>query len=189
MLVLSPDPEKVAGHAEQDRASGGCNRGDKVVDSEPRQQIRESPPDYASARAGNMELPETRPGRTTMAENPAIIDQKAERQHRLRAGGCRSDQRQMENSAENVKDTERARSEGQSDDPPAYERPGLELLDQRTAKRWSWRRDLNPRPAVYKTAALPTELRQRPHLDGNDVVRLHASHSRRGFCMMLHCGQ
>ena len=23
---------------------------------------------------------------------------------------------------------------------------------------WSWRRDLNPRPAVYKTAALPTEL-------------------------------
>ncbi len=26
---------------------------------------------------------------------------------------------------------------------------------------WSWRRDLNPRPAVYKTAALPTELRQR----------------------------
>ena len=26
--------------------------------------------------------------------------------------------------------------------------------------KWSWRRDLNPRPAVYKTAALPTELRQ-----------------------------
>ena len=25
---------------------------------------------------------------------------------------------------------------------------------------WSWRRDLNPRPAVYKTAALPTELLQ-----------------------------
>ena|ERR1035441_9705454 len=24
---------------------------------------------------------------------------------------------------------------------------------------WSYRRDLNPRPAVYKTAALPTELR------------------------------
>ena len=28
---------------------------------------------------------------------------------------------------------------------------------------WSWRRELNPRPAVYKTAALPTELRQRTH--------------------------
>jgi hypothetical protein len=27
-------------------------------------------------------------------------------------------------------------------------------------KRWSWRRDLNPRPADYKSAALPTELRQ-----------------------------
>ena len=25
---------------------------------------------------------------------------------------------------------------------------------------WSWRRDLNPRPADYKSAALPTELRQ-----------------------------
>ena len=27
-------------------------------------------------------------------------------------------------------------------------------------ERWSWRRDLNPRPADYKSAALPTELRQ-----------------------------
>lgn len=27
--------------------------------------------------------------------------------------------------------------------------------------RWSWRRDLNPRPADYKSAALPVELRQR----------------------------
>jgi hypothetical protein len=26
---------------------------------------------------------------------------------------------------------------------------------------WSWRRDSNPRPSVYKTDALPTELRQR----------------------------
>ena len=25
---------------------------------------------------------------------------------------------------------------------------------------WSWREDLNPRPADYKSAALPTELRQ-----------------------------
>ena len=28
-------------------------------------------------------------------------------------------------------------------------------------KIWSWRRDSNPRPADYKSAALPTELRQR----------------------------
>jgi hypothetical protein len=27
-------------------------------------------------------------------------------------------------------------------------------------KKWSWRQDLNPRPADYKSAALPTELRQ-----------------------------
>ena len=26
---------------------------------------------------------------------------------------------------------------------------------------WSWREDSNPRPADYKSAALPTELRQR----------------------------
>jgi hypothetical protein len=28
------------------------------------------------------------------------------------------------------------------------------------SESWSWRRDLNPRPADYKSAALPTELRQ-----------------------------
>ena len=27
-------------------------------------------------------------------------------------------------------------------------------------KKWSWREELNPRPADYKSAALPTELRQ-----------------------------
>jgi hypothetical protein len=27
-------------------------------------------------------------------------------------------------------------------------------------KKWSWRRDLNPRPSDYKSDALPTELRQ-----------------------------
>src|SRR3954467_13953673 len=27
--------------------------------------------------------------------------------------------------------------------------------------KWSWRRDLNPRPSDYKSDALPTELRQR----------------------------
>ena len=29
-----------------------------------------------------------------------------------------------------------------------------------TKKQWSWLRDLNPRPAAYKAAALPTELNQ-----------------------------
>jgi hypothetical protein len=29
---------------------------------------------------------------------------------------------------------------------------------------WSWRSDLNRRPAVYETAALPTELRQQSRL-------------------------
>ncbi len=30
-----------------------------------------------------------------------------------------------------------------------------------TLRKWSWRRESNPRPADYKSAALPTELRQR----------------------------
>ena len=29
-----------------------------------------------------------------------------------------------------------------------------------TLRKWSWRRESNPRPADYKSAALPTELRQ-----------------------------
>jgi hypothetical protein len=35
------------------------------------------------------------------------------------------------------------------------------FLDACLLTRWSWRRDLNPRPADYKSAALPSELRQR----------------------------
>lgn len=39
--------------------------------------------------------------------------------------------------------------------------PALFTAGRSAFPAWSWRRDLNPRPAVYKTAALPTELRQR----------------------------
>lgn len=34
-------------------------------------------------------------------------------------------------------------------------------------KKWSWRLDLNQRPADYKSAALPTELRQHKNGAGN----------------------
>src|SRR6266436_4271282 len=37
---------------------------------------------------------------------------------------------------------------------------GLTLWTRQNFDRWSWRRELNPRPADYKSAALPTELRQ-----------------------------
>ena len=48
--------------------------------------------------------------------------------------------------------------------------------------KWSWRRDLNPRPSDYKSDALPAELRQPDHyetLPGNtgksaDTLRLRA---------------
>ncbi len=33
-------------------------------------------------------------------------------------------------------------------------------LGLRALLKWSWREELNPRPADYKSAALPTELRQ-----------------------------
>ena len=36
----------------------------------------------------------------------------------------------------------------------------LTLHDARQVEKWSWREELNPRPADYKSAALPTELRQ-----------------------------
>ena len=38
-------------------------------------------------------------------------------------------------------------------------------------KKWSWWTDLNPRPADYKSAALPTELHQRLQLDYNIIIR------------------
>ena len=37
---------------------------------------------------------------------------------------------------------------------------------------WSWRRDSNPRPADYKSAALPTELCQRQFHDFKDTISL-----------------
>ena len=39
----------------------------------------------------------------------------------------------------------------------------LALHHARQVKKWSWREELNPRPADYKSAALPTELRQPFH--------------------------
>ena len=50
--------------------------------------------------------------------------------------------------------------------------------------KWSWRRDLNPRPSDYKSDALPAELRQPDHLKqiaGNagksaDTLLLRALH-------------
>src|SRR5207245_1878601 len=43
--------------------------------------------------------------------------------------------------------------------------------------RWSWRRDLNPRPADYKSAALPTELRQL-----EQKVNFSTSYASRASC-------
>src|ERR1700752_4019162 len=48
---------------------------------------------------------------------------------------------------------------------PAVVRVGVCCFDAYRADRchsgrWSWRRESNPRPADYKSAALPTELRQ-----------------------------
>ena len=35
------------------------------------------------------------------------------------------------------------------------------IMEMVTTVKWSWREESNPRPADYKSAALPTELRQR----------------------------
>ena len=34
------------------------------------------------------------------------------------------------------------------------------IMQELGARKWSWREESNPRPADYKSAALPTELRQ-----------------------------
>ena len=38
----------------------------------------------------------------------------------------------------------------------------LALQHAKLVIKWSWREELNPRPADYKSAALPTELHQQP---------------------------
>jgi hypothetical protein len=43
------------------------------------------------------------------------------------------------------------------------------MLNLLSAGVWSWREESNLQPAVYKTAALPIELRQLPH----DIKELH----------------
>jgi hypothetical protein len=52
--------------------------------------------------------------------------------------------------------------QGEGFEPPKAEPDDLQspVFDRFTipAKKWSRRQDLNLRPAVYKTAALPTEL-------------------------------
>src|SRR5690554_4886048 len=45
---------------------------------------------------------------------------------------------------------------GHSGTPPSQARTSAPV----TTKKWSWRTESNPRPADYKSAALPTELRQ-----------------------------
>ena len=54
-----------------------------------------------------------------------------------------------------------------ADDAPLLTRAGLAEIGKNLTtgpdkdhKKWSWREESNPRPADYKSAALPTELRQ-----------------------------
>ncbi len=55
--------------------------------------------------------------------------------------------------------------------------------------RWSWRRDLNPRPADYKSAALPTELRQ-PEQNANfSTSRASMARECAGSRKLTSCGR
>src|SRR6476620_2842196 len=70
----------------------------------------------------------------------------------------------------------------QPGEPPLLNRPTVATAPDRAAARggsghrmdvrWSRRRDSNPEPAVYKTAALPIELRRRApsHTAGQPVA-------------------
>ena len=51
-----------------------------------------------------------------------------------------------------------------------FDRSGTSPHDHSRIENWSWRPDLNRWPAVYKTAALPTELIQPKFLDDKTFV-------------------
>ena len=54
---------------------------------------------------------------------------------------------------------------------PLGNSPILNSLLKSTNQKWSWWTDLNPRPADYKSAALPTELHQ--HIGGETACILY----------------
>ena len=71
------------------------------------------------------------------------------------------------------------------DRPRFANSPGFDLLHYRLTHylNWSWRTDSNRRPADYKSAALPTELRQR------DRRRLCPKTGRFGHSTVKHDGR
>ena len=79
-----------------------------------------------------------------MAEHPAIVHQEAEHQHSLSSSRGRNHERQVEYIPKHVKDSEPAGGESQSDDPPAYERSGLELSDQTVRRKMELAEGLEP---------------------------------------------
>jgi hypothetical protein len=82
-MMPSPNPEEIAGHADENRTRRCHDRREEIVDSEARKKVRDNPPDNASACAGDMELPKTRPGRAALAKHPAIVDQETQDQGRF----------------------------------------------------------------------------------------------------------
>ena len=98
-MALAPDPEKIGRHAQENGTGGTSDRGQQIVDSEARQEVRDNPPNGSAGSARDVELPETDPGGTEVAEDPAVVDEEAEHQHGFGAGRSRDDQRQVEKVA------------------------------------------------------------------------------------------
>ena len=72
---------------------------------------------------------------------------------------CKSSKHLSENAASSSKNTKRTRVKRHQ--PVVFVSEDSLRLIPPQANRWSWRRELNPRPSDYKSDALPAELRQR----------------------------
>ena len=76
---------------------------------------------------------------------------------------CKSSKHLSENAASSSKNTKRTRVKRHQ--PVDFVSEDSLRLIPPQANRWSWRRELNPRPSDYKSDALPAELRQRSQTD------------------------
>jgi hypothetical protein len=76
---------------------------------------------------------------------------------------CKSSKHLSENAAGTGKNTKRTRVKRHQ--PVDFVSEDSLRLIPPQADRWSWRRELNPRPSDYKSDALPAELRQRSQTD------------------------
>ncbi len=69
--------------------------------------------------------------------------------------------------------------------PPVNNYSAFNALADNSYIVWSWREESNPRPADYKSAALPTELRQRRPTKNGGAILLEVGPGRNRVWLFL----